>query len=436
MSEESAEPPAESQRTTPVTSILEVTSELMYVGSLDALLNKIVKTVSETYGLAKVTIGIREEDTGLFAIRAAFGFDQKTEAEIKKVKYTKERMEQDLRLERKIGRKAYYVSAEDWEPSEEDLLFISHPERMDRARRFPDEWHECDFIDFMMYGKDGSALGYLEIDEPVNGKVPTGEAVEAIEVFSDLAAIAIENAKLYSKLEEDRKKIELLVDLIGHDVNNYAQAVSGFIELAMDRPSIPAPARKSLAKAHDQVLNLNKLVRNVKVYAKVESGGDKEIRPMDLVGVINEAFGAAQSSSMNKAVDMVLKEDGKHKFADMNDLAKEVFLNIFSNAIKFDDHENVEIEVTIDRAEEARREFWLVSVADRGPGIEDTVKRVIFDRFTQGPSTSIGTGLGLHIAKTLVENYKGRIWVEDRVKDNRPQGSVFKVLLPKSAKSA
>jgi signal transduction histidine kinase len=435
MSEDGAEPPTESPRNVAVASILEVTSEFMYVEDLDSLLKKIVQTVSIAFHLAKVTIGIREEDTGLFAVRASYGFDPVAEAAIKKIKYTKERMEQDLKPELKIGRKAYYVSAESWEPNDEDMLFIARPERIDRARRFPDEWHECDFIDFIMYGKDGSVSGYLEIDEPEDGKVPSRETVEAIEVFSDLAAIAIENAKLYGKVEQDRKKIELLVDLIGHDVNNYAQAVSGFIELAIDRPNIPSPARKSLAKAHDQVLNLNKLVRNVKVYAKVESAGDKDIHPMDLVEVINEAFGAAQSASTNKTIDLVLKEDGKHKFSDMNDLAKEVFLNIFSNAIKFDDHENVEIEVLIDRVEEDKREFWRVSVADRGPGIDDAIKRMIFDRFTQGPSTSIGTGLGLHIAKTLVENYKGMIWVEDRVKGDRSQGSVFRVLLPKSAKS-
>ena len=435
MSEEGEGRPTEDIGNIAVASILEVTSEFMYVEGVDALLEKIVKTVSKTFGLAKVTIGIREGGTGLFTVRAVHGFDPGMEASIKKVKYTRERMEQDLKPELKIGRKAYYIPAESWEPNEEDLLFVVHPERMDRARRFPDEWHECDYIDFLMFDRDGSLLGYLEIDEPMDNKVPSVETVEAIEVFSDLAAIAIQNAELYGKVEEDRQKIELLMDLIGHDVNNYAQAVSGFIELAMDRPNIPSPARKSLSKAHDQVLNLNKLVRNVKVYAKVDSAGSKDIRPMDVVEVIREAFQASKSSLSTKTVTMSLSEDGTHKFSDMNELSKEIFLNIFSNAIKFDDHENVRIEVELVPVAEDKREFWLVSVSDHGPGIDDVVKKVIFDRFTQGPSTSIGTGLGLHIAKTLVEDYKGKIWVEDRVKGDRTMGSVFKVMLPKSAKT-
>lgn len=419
-----------------VASILDVTSELMYVGSLDALLEKIVRTVAETYGLAKVHMGIREKDSELFAVRATYGFSPETEKELRKVKYTMERMRRDLKPELKIGRNVYYVPAEGWEPDEEDMLFVAHPERMDRARRFPDEWHENDYIDFLMFARDGSLLGYLEIDEPQDGKIPPDETIRAIEVFSDLAAIAIQNAELYDEIETERKKIELLLDLIGHDVNNYAQAVSGFIELVMSRPDIPLPARKSLAKAHDQVMNLNKLVRSVSVYAKVESAEAKSLRPMNIVDVVREAFVAAHTSGYGKEVKLNLVDDGTPKLSDLNELAKEIFLNIFSNAIKFDEHDPVEIDVDISGTCSDRREFWCVSVADRGPGIEDSLKGRIFDRFAQAPASPLGTGLGLHIAKTLVESYRGRIWVEDRVKGDRSKGSVFKVELPKSSSQA
>jgi signal transduction histidine kinase len=107
-------------------------------------------------------------------------------------------------------------------------------------------------------------------------------------------------------------------------------------------------------------------------------------------------------------------------------------LNLFTNAIKFDQHEDVVIQVDIAETVDDKREMWLVSVLDRGPGVEDEFKQMIFDRFTQGPARGLGgSGLGLHIAKTLVDSYKGRIWVEDRVKGDRSKGSVFRVLLPK-----
>jgi signal transduction histidine kinase len=90
------------------------------------------------------------------------------------------------------------------------------------------------------------------------------------------------------------------------------------------------------------------------------------------------------------------------------------------------------IDVGVDEVTEDRRRYWKVFVADHGPGIDDSFKNAVFERFKQGPATSTGTGLGLHIAKALVENYKGRIWVENRVQGDSSKGSVFNVLLPKS----
>ncbi len=423
-----------STRTVALESILEVTTHFLYVENLDQLLERIVKTVSETFGVARCHIGIREQDTGLFAVRAAHGYEPTREAAIRKVKYTMERMVHDLKPELKVGKNAYYVPSEMSEyPDEEGMLWVDHPERLDNARRFPDEWHELDYIDFLLYNKDGSILGYLEIDEPDNHKVPGDETLRVIEIFSDLAAIAIQNAELYSKAEKDRKEISLLVDLIGHDINNYVQAVSGFVELAMSRPRVPEPSRKSLGKALDQVWNLKRLVADVTLYAKVESAGSQDFRPLDLVPVIQEAFKTVESSTPNRDVKMVMSDDKTAKFSDMNDLAKEVFINLFSNAVKFDEHDQVEVEVTIDQESKDGRNMWCVAVADRGPGIGDDIKESIFNRFTQSAlSTRGGSGLGLYITRTLVESYKGKVWVEDRVKGDRSKGSVFKVLLPKA----
>jgi signal transduction histidine kinase len=421
-------------RTVALESILEVTSNFLYVDNLDQLLERIVKTVSETFGVARCHIGIREEDTGLFAVRAAHGYEPGREAAIRKVKYTMDRMMHDLKPELKVGKNSYYVPSEMSEfPDEEGMLWIDHPERLEHARGFPDEWHELDYIDFLMYKKDGTLLGYLEIDEPDNHKVPGDEILRSIEIFSHLAAIAIQNAELFSKSERDRKAIGLLVDLIGHDINNYVQAVSGFVELAMSRPRVPEPSRKSLGKALDQIWNLKQLVTQVKLYAEVESAGSQDFKPIDLAPVIREAFKTVASSTPNRDVKLSMSDDKTAQYSNMNDLAKEVFINLFSNAVKFDEHDQVEIEVTIDNDSRDGRDLWCISVADHGPGIDDEIKESIFNRFTESAlSTKGGSGLGLYITRTLVESYKGKVWVEDRVKGDSSKGSVFKVRLPKA----
>lgn len=433
-------PPGKNERkeNMAIASILEVTSDFMYVEDVDSLLQKIVKAVSETFGLAAASIGIREKDTGLFAIRAAHGFAPEREAEIRKVKYSKERMEKDLKPEFLVMKNTYYVPAEAWEPDVyEDMLFVIHPERMERARRFADEWHEGDYIDFLMYDKNGELLGYLEIDEPDDHKVPGDDTLRAIQIFSDLAAIAIQNAELYDKTQTDQKKIQLLIDLIGHDVNNYAQAVSGFIQLAMARKGIPEPSRKSMGKALDQVWNLNRLVTSVKLYAMAEAEEDKELVTMDLVQVVREGATAAEFYNPSKTVKIQVEDDGTPKYCKISNLAKEIFVNLYSNAIKFDPHEEVVIKTTIEGLSEEGREFWVVTVADNGPGVEDSMKEKIFDRFTQAASVGGGgSGLGLHIAKTLTTIYKGSIWVEDRMMGVPSEGSAFKVSIPKAEKTA
>jgi signal transduction histidine kinase len=422
-------------KSTAVESILEVTSDLLLVTDVDALLAKIAKTVSEAFGLRNVSIGIADRESGHYCVRATHGYSSEVDDMIRKVRYSEERMTRDLRPEFKIGRNIYYVPGESYQvESHEDMLFVVHPERIDRPRRFPDEWHELDYIDFLMYRKDGSLLGYLEIDEPEDHKVPGDEKLRAIEIFSDLAAIAIQNAELYERLETDRRKIELLLDLIGHDVNNYAQAVSGFIELAMQRKSVPEPSRKSLAKALDQIWNLNKLVTNVKLFGKIESANGKDVRPMDLLGAVREALSAAESNYPSRAVRITIDDDGSPKTCMMNSLGKEIFVNLFSNAIKFDPHDQVDIEVRVEEAKAGGKACWCVSVADHGPGIDDSLKEWVFERFTQAgkPGAKGSSGLGLHIARKLVTAYKGRIWVEDRVQGDRSRGSVFKVMLPKA----
>lgn len=413
-------------------SLWDITSDFLYAGNdLNSLLNKIVKAVCEIFGLKIATIGIRDKETGLVCVRAAYGFDSETAPKVLHVKYTKERMESDLRPEFKIGRNTYYVPSEGWEPEEEDWLFFQHPERVDSPRTSPNEWHECDFIDFLMYEKDGSLLGYLEIEEPLDWRVPDDEKLKAIELFSDLAAIAIQNARLYEQLDDDKKKVEVLLDLIGHDINNYTQAVSGFIELGLSRKGIPEPARKNMTKALDQLWNLSKLVANVKLYGKVESVGTKDLKPMDIVTTIKEAFSESQCFTPTRQIRLALHEDDEKKMAVMNSLAKDIFLNLFTNAIKFDTHDPLVIEVEIEGKTEGKRDMWIVSVADRGPGIPDELKPNIFGRFSKGDAPRSSSGLGLHIAKTLAQIYMGRIWVEDRVPGEHSKGSVFKVALPK-----
>jgi signal transduction histidine kinase len=114
-----------------------------------------------------------------------------------------------------------------------------------------------------------------------------------------------------------------------------------------------------------------------------------------------------------------------------NEYLNEVFLNVISNAVKFDTSMRVRVDVNIEDEASPQGDSWLISVVDRGRGIPDDRKGVVFERFATGVTGVKGFGLGLSIVSAIVQKFGGRIWVEDRIKGDASKGTVFKIMLPK-----
>ena len=76
------------------------------------------------------------------------------------------------------------------------------------------------------------------------------------------------------------------------------------------------------------------------------------------------------------------------------------------------------------------KEYSRISIEDNGPGISDEVKEKLFARFSRGETKAKGKGLGLYLIKTLVEDFHGKVWVEDRVPGDHTKGAKFVVMLP------
>ena len=85
------------------------------------------------------------------------------------------------------------------------------------------------------------------------------------------------------------------------------------------------------------------------------------------------------------------------------------------------------MEVELELSEDQTGAIWITKVIDYGQGIEPEKKVELFNRFMAGAR---GTGLGLSVAKTLTEVFRGIITVEDRVEGDHTQGTAFIVTLP------
>jgi signal transduction histidine kinase len=108
-----------------------------------------------------------------------------------------------------------------------------------------------------------------------------------------------------------------------------------------------------------------------------------------------------------------------------------VFRNLLDNAVQHNDGPEPEVVVSVDVGEEGAR----VAVADDGPGIPDGKKAEVFGKGDKGLDSE-GTGIGLYLVNSVVTQFGGRVWVEDRKDgDGDPAGSVFLVELRRAEAS-
>ncbi|NTW59213.1 MAG: HAMP domain-containing histidine kinase [Nitrospirae bacterium] len=163
-------------------------------------------------------------------------------------------------------------------------------------------------------------------------------------------------------------------------------------------------------------------------FTKIESGAYQWVREkLDLASVMREALAATSQLSQNR--NMTITQEAPDipvmVFGDKDRLVQ-VVINLLSNAIKYCEPGRGRVHLILSRiADQAKLE-----VIDNGPGIEPGERELIFEKFHQFRDLSKGkpqgTGLGLAICKTIVENHRGRIWVEG----NQWNGSSFIFTIP------
>ena len=172
-----------------------------------------------------------------------------------------------------------------------------------------------------------------------------------------------------------------------------------------------------------EVNRLTRLVADLLDIARIEAGrlplAHGEVVVQDVLTSVAQLFGGLLKER-GLSLTMSLPETPVTLSGD-RDRLKQVFLNLVGNAVKFTNAGGVSIRLIRDG------EMVQVEVEDTGRGIDEADLERVFDKFERvGSPTEEGSGLGLPIAKDLVELHHGRIWVESRL----GQGSRFVVRLP------
>lgn len=156
------------------------------------------------------------------------------------------------------------------------------------------------------------------------------------------------------------------------------------------------------------------------------STGDFRLFAVDAGQVISQVL--TQYSSM-PGIKAVLRSDVPPDCKVIaNDFLYDVFVNLAGNAVKHGGPE-IFIDIKAVRATIEGKDYIRFTFEDNGQGIPDDMKEDIFKRLQRGNTAANGKGLGLYLVKTLVDNYKGQVWAENRVASDYTKGSRFVVLL-------
>ena len=237
-----------------------------------------------------------------------------------------------------------------------------------------------------------------------------------------------ERKRAERKVQEARAQAEFFVDLMAHDLTNINQAIMSVLEVMLHNPNLPTEFRQTVLTALAQVKRSAQLIANVKRFSQIDVE-KPTLEGMDLFPVLFAAAITVEQAFPYKEIIFRsnLQQDQYHVMAD--DFLFDLFYNLLHNAAKFDRKRRVVVDIKVSRARKPG--FLKIEVKDRGIGIPDEQKDKVFARLTPRKDGIRGTGVGLTLARRIVERYGGKIWVEDRVKGDHTKGSNFVVLLPR-----
>ena len=264
-----------------------------------------------------------------------------------------------------------------------------------------------------LLGRTGRKLGTLQLWDKKDGQEFDDADKAILTQLAQLAAVALENARLFRAEQDAKRARDDLVAIVSHDLRNPVHtinmAASFLLEIA------PANDRRVQARRQLEVIQrsanrANRLIKDLLDIAKIQAGG-LAVDPVavEVKSLVTEAMEAATplATASQLRVSCEVSENMPSVASD-RERVLQVFGNLIGNAIKFTPKGGeIRILTSLDNGEVR------FTVADSGPGIPPEHLNHVFDRYWQAKSTAkLGTGLGLSIAKGIVEAHGGRIWVE------------------------
>ena len=285
----------------------------------------------------------------------------------------------------------------------------------------------------------------------------TSEDATCFQTIAQQVSLPLKSATLYQEIIETNAKLERLerlksefISIVSHELRTPLTSIKNSLDILMSGRcgEITPASEKFLAMAMRNVQRLSGIINDLLDLSKIEAGKmDFHFAPTNINTVINYVKSALSEVAKTKGLNLVTEEYQKIPdiTADSRRL-EQVLTNLVSNAIKFTpEGKTITISSKLVNADDIKvneyfkdsiknlsGEYVEVCVKDEGIGIESKNLLHAFDKFAQIENSlsrkAGGTGLGLPIAKQLLDAHKGAIWCDSEIN----KGSKFYFIIPVS----
>jgi signal transduction histidine kinase len=310
-------------------------------------------------------------------------------------------------------------------------------------------------------------IGLLAFGPKLSGNRYTEQDLVTLSALANQTAVALENARLvdnlvrlnqelrqaYHSLDRVNRDLERIdrtksdfISIASHELRTPLTVMRGYTEMLMEDTNLNPDIQNIMKGLHDGTLRLHEIMDSMFDIAQLDARTlQLNLQPVDVADLVREVcFGLTKQFAERSHTLTIDLPAMPHIKADPNILHK-LFFHLVSNAIKYtpDDGQITITGQTLQPGSTESPEGGVqITVSDTGVGVAPEYRELIFTKFYQPGelgkhSTSKsrfqggGAGLGLALAKGIVEAHGGRIWVESPGYDEiHFPGSNFHVLLP------
>lgn len=297
---------------------------------------------------------------------------------------------------------------------------------------------------YPVYSK-GKGIGVLIFSMVKDESEITEDEKELIQGFTDIVGLAVENAQLYSSLQEQTKQLDIankkLVDLdqlknefvsvASHELRTPMTAIKSFLWMALhnQKDNLNSDLQRYLDRAYVSAERLINLVNDMLNISRIEGGRIAlKLQEVDIVAFANEVREELIPKATEKGVDLRLEVEQMPEVLCDPDKIHEVFINLVGNSLKFTP-KGGKVWLSFEKGPE----MVIVAVSDTGRGLAKDEIPKLFSKFGRLDNSFVsvaesgGTGLGLYISKSLIELHKGQIFAES---EGMGKGAKFSFSLP------